>query len=352
MRPLMIVQLIDEHDWLRGFIVPWVRALADRVEHLHVLTLEQREARLPDNVTVHSMGKERCHRRWPELIAFHKTLNRIAPQVDVIFSHMTPRYTWLAAPYAAMFGKPQVLWFAHERVSWELRLAEWMASRIVTASPESIMLSSRKVRVLGQGIDMAHFQASPQPRPDCCIVSVGRLSPIKNHHLLIEAAAILRQRGHRDFQVLIAGGDIPENQTYPRRLYKLVTERHLEQHVRFLGAIPYREMPYLYQQAALTVNLRHPGGMDKAVLESMASGVPVMVHNSTFLPLLGNERSALWCENLAPARIADQLEPLMSASPQERAAVGAILAERVRARHSLDGLMERLVGVFHEVTAQ
>jgi hypothetical protein len=57
MRPLMIVQLIDEYDWLRGFIVPWVRALAERVEHLHVLTLEQREARLPDNVTVYSMGK-------------------------------------------------------------------------------------------------------------------------------------------------------------------------------------------------------------------------------------------------------------------------------------------------------
>jgi hypothetical protein len=43
---------------------------------------------------------------------------------------------------------------------------------------------------------------------------------------------------------------------------------------------------------------------------------------------------------------------LLRASPQERAAVGAILAERVRARYSLDGLMERLVGVFHEVTAQ
>jgi glycosyltransferase involved in cell wall biosynthesis len=351
MRPLMIVQLIDEYDWLRGFIVPWVRALAERVEHLHVLTLEQREARLPDNVTVYSMGKERRHRRVPELIAFHRTLNRLAPHVDVIFSHMTPRYTWLAAPYAAVFGKPQVLWFAHERVSWELRLAEWVAARIVTASPESLSLSSGKIRVLGQGIDMTHFQASSQPPPACWIVSVGRLAPIKNHHLLIEAAAILRKRGHRDFEVRIAGGDTPENQTYPQRLYKLVTERHLEQHVRFLGAIPYREMPSLYQQAALTVNLRRPGGMDKAVLESMACGVPVMVHNSTFLPLLGHERSALWCEDLAPARIADQLEPLLRASPQERAAVGAILAERVRARHSLDGLMERLVGVFPEVTA-
>lgn len=350
MRVLMIVQLIDEHDWLRGFIVPWVRALAGRVVHLHVLTLEQREAVLPANVTIHSMGKEQGHNRLRELAAFHQTLSRITPQVDVLFSHMTPRYTWLAAPYAMLHRKPQILWFVHKHVSFELRLAHAAAARIVTASDESFNIRSDKVRVLGHGIDLTHFIASPVGTPECRILSVGRLSPIKNHHVLIEAAAHLRDRGISDFEILIAGGDTPESPEYPRQLRDLVRNLNLESQVRFLGAIPYREMPALYQQAALTVNLCPTGGMDKAVLESMASGVPVMVHNSTFLPLLADERASLWSESLDPSQVADQLAHLLSLSVQDRAMLGLKLSERVRIHYGLDTLMDRLVEVFREVT--
>ena len=63
MRVLMLVQQIDERDWLRAFIVEWVRALASHVERVDVITLEQGEAALPDNVFVQSMGKERGKNR-------------------------------------------------------------------------------------------------------------------------------------------------------------------------------------------------------------------------------------------------------------------------------------------------
>lgn len=349
MRVLMIVQLIDEHDWLRGFIVTWVRALAARVERLDVLTLEQHDAILPSNVTVHSMGKERGHHRAREFAVFHRTLSRLTPHVDVIFSHMTPRYTWLAAPHAMLHGKPQVLWYVHRHVSWELRLAHAAASRIVTASEESFNIRSNKVRILGHGVDLTHFNAPVTLNSGCTILSVGRLSPIKNHHLLIEAVAHLRDRGFTNFEVLIAGGETTESRDYPRQLRSLVRELNLEAQVRFLGAIPHRDMPALYQQATLSVNLCPTGGMDKAVLESMASGIPTMVHNSTFLPLLADERANLWSESLEPSKIADQLMRVLNMPDHERDALSLSLADRVRTHYGLDALMDRLIGVFREV---
>lgn len=348
MRILMIVQLVDEGDWLRGFIVPWIRALAARVEHLDVLALEQREADLPQNVAVYSMGKEHRHSRLQELFAFHRTLSQLAPKVDVIFSHMTPRYTWLAAPYARLYGKPQVLWFVHRQVTWELRLAHWAATRITTASPESFSIPSPKVHVLGHGIDLTHFNPADNPAQDNLILSVGRLSPIKNHDVLIRAAAHLRDQGC-DFQMVIAGGATEENPEYPLYLTSLIKELDLDSQVRLLGAVPYREVASLYHQAALTVNLCPTGGMDKAVLESMASGIPTLVHNRTFLPLLEDDTAALWCESLNPESVAAQLVHLLSQPPGSRAALGKRLSERVRAEYSLGSLADRLVSVFEEV---
>lgn len=350
MRVLMIVQLVDEQDWLRGFIVPWIRSLAAQVDHLHVLTLEKGQAALPDNVTMYSMGKELGRDRLRELAAFHQTMSRIGPEVDIFFSHMTPRYTWLAAPYAALFRKPQVLWFVHRQVSWELRLAHHAAARIVTASPESFRLQSSKVTVLGHGIDLTHFYPASEQAPGPVVLSVGRLSPIKNHEILIQAIAHLRDQGC-NLKVSIAGGETPENPGYAKHLQDLVRSLKLENQVRLLGAIPYQDIPALYREAALTVNLCPTGGMDKAVLESMACGVPALVRNKTFLPLLESYESALWCQHLDPQRVAAQLQGFLSQPPHWRAEVAAQLRQRIQADYSLDVLTERLVGLFSELSS-
>ena len=109
MRVLMMVQRVDEDDALLGFTVMWIRALAARVERLYVLALETGEADLPDNVIVYSMGKERGNGNLRELLEFYRGLGKTIRDVDVVFSHMIPRYTWLAAPYAALFRKPQIV---------------------------------------------------------------------------------------------------------------------------------------------------------------------------------------------------------------------------------------------------
>jgi glycosyltransferase involved in cell wall biosynthesis len=154
-------------------------------------------------------------------------------------------------------------------------------------------------------------------------------------------------------RVVIAGGSTPQDgEAYADHLRALAAECGVSQHVNFLGPIPHKDIPALYQRAAVTVNLCPTGGADKVVLESMASGVPVVVRNETFLPLLDSDRDTLWCGDLDPECIADKLARVLSASPDVRTALGKRLAGRVRADYDLDALVDRLACIFEDMTGK
>jgi glycosyltransferase involved in cell wall biosynthesis len=356
-RLLMITRRVDREDARTGFVHTWIERLAAHpaVERVHVICLEQGKYDLPTNVTVASMGKERGYGRVMRLAAFRRAMRPAVHDADVIFAHMSPRYALVAAPWALRYGLPLVLWYTHRHVGLELRLAHLLVDRVVTASPESFTLPSRKVTVVGHGIDMAAFRPAETPGTGNLgrlVAAIGRLSPIKHYDTLIEAAALLADRpGCEDVRFAIAGGVTVEHAAHADALHALVRERGLESRVAFLGPVPHDEIPDIYRDAALTVNLCPTGGLDKVVIESLASGIPALVHNETFLPTLGDTAGQLFVPDLDPALVADRLAALLSLPREGRAALGRRLASRVRAEYSLDTLVERLVAVFSEVIA-
>ena len=349
MRVLMIVQQVDERNWLRGFTVAWIRALAAEVDHVHVLALEvsQPDVSLPDNVTVQSMGKEHGASRLRELIAFYRGLWRVIREVDAVFSHMTPRYTWLAAPLASMFRKPQMLWFTHRKVSPELRAALFCARWAVTASADSFPLQSPKVHVMGHGIDTDRFSpGSDAPDADpALILAVGRISPIKNYEVLLEAAALLRDEPLR---FAVAGQPAaPGDEAYQDKLLHQRDALGLpEDQFTFLGALATDDLIATYRRAAIVTNLSPAGLFDKAALEAMLTATPLIVTNPTFDPLLGQHRDLLHLPDETDARaLAERIRAVMGLSSEERAKIGEELRERTAAEHGLARLMARITAL-------
>jgi glycosyltransferase involved in cell wall biosynthesis len=345
MRVAMLVQKVDERDWLMAFTVSWIRALAARVDHVHVITLEQREAHLPANVTVQSMGKERGYGKLRELIAFYRALGRVIGDVDVIFSHMTPRYTWLSAPFAILYRKPQLLWFVHRQVSFELRLALAACTYAVTAIPDSFPIPSEKVRAIGHGIDSDFYAPDPNCPPDNppLIVYVARLMPIKHHETLLRTLA--SDKLDRSVRAAVVGA-VPAGQdpAYLPHLQDLARELGVADRVTFTGGLLSDAVRDLFRRASVAINLSPPGLFDKAALESMLTGVPTIVSSSAFDDLLGDHGSKLRINSPEDVEgLAAKLLTLISLSPEQRAAMGQELRERVKAAHSLDGLMDRLV---------
>ena len=352
MRVLMLVQQIEESHWLRGFIVRWVREMAAQVEQVQVITLELGNANLPSNVTVQTMGKERGYNHLREVIAFYRALARVIRDVDVIFSHMTPRYTWLAAPLALIFRKPQVLWYTHPQIHWELKLATALSRRVVTASETSFPLKTPKLRVLGHGIDTNFFSPPERrggligrPNAQSCILLVGRLTRIKNH------TALLRALPQLEAQAVFIGGTAGEADTaYVEELKALATELGVADRLTFTGALSAQEVRDWYRQAAVAVNLTPSGSFDKVVLESMATCTPTLVAHNGFDDLLGDSAPRFRIDSPDDLEgLIVRLNDLLRLSPEERLSLMTPIRQRVVAAHSLQQLITQLVQVFSEL---
>ena len=62
MRLLIVTQKVDREDDLLGFFHQWIIEFAKHCESVTVICLEEGSHRLPSNVRVFSLGKERCGR--------------------------------------------------------------------------------------------------------------------------------------------------------------------------------------------------------------------------------------------------------------------------------------------------
>ncbi len=348
MRIGMVTQQADPSDSVLGFTVAWIEALAARLESLSLITLTAARCALPSNVQADHMAKGSGKVRMA--LRYWSILQRILPQVDVLFCHMVPRYAWLAAPLARWHNVPIVLWYVHRHLGIELRAALAVSRAIATADLSSFPLRSPKVRPLGHGIDTSRFKPDPRLPLDAppLIVQVGRLSPIKHQATLIRASAKLTL----PHQIALIGG-VPSNHdaAYAQQLRQLAMDLGIAERVRFTGALPPAEVLSWYQRATIAVNLSPKGLFDKAALESMLCGVPTVVSNAAFDRLLAERAQQLRIG--APDDVdglAQRLEALLRAEPAERQALGAALRAGASSAHSLDGLADRLVALFEEVS--
>ena len=359
MNLLFITQSYDADSTILGVTADWVHALARRCSAVRVLAQQagRRPPDAPANVTVHSLGKERGAARQRQLGRLFATLSHAlvtAPpgeRATAIFVHMVPRYAALAAPLAKLRRVPLVLWYAQGGVSRDLHVAHRLVDRVVSASHRSYPLGADRLVVVGHGIDTDRYvPRSSLGRYDDgpVLLSVGRLSPAKDHETTIAALAVLHARaGTAPPPILrICGAPLyPSDEAYAERLRRRVDELGLAEAVQFAGNVPYTAMPAEYRRAAVCLHTSRTGSLDKAALEPLACGVPVVSSN----PAVQQELAA-WGERLSfpagdAARLAERVQGVLAWTASERAAATTTMRQLVVQRHSLEQWADRVVGL-------
>ena len=143
----------------------------------------------------------------------------------------------------------------------------------VTSQLAQATLPGLPIRVIPNGVDAQLFRPPDQPRRHCRfeVLCVGRLIERKGQHHLLRAFARLRGSGVAAHLTLIGAGDAEAG------LRRLAAELRLERDVSFAGPVPHERVARAYRQADVFVLASQNEGMSVAVLEAMASGLPVIV---------------------------------------------------------------------------
>jgi glycosyltransferase involved in cell wall biosynthesis len=336
-----------------GHTTAWTNELARRCDHVSVITMYAGRVAVEENVTVRSLGKE-LGRSDPRLLAeFYRLVHRALSErpIDACFAHMAPLFALLFAPIAKARRVPVLLWYAHPTVRPLLRVTNAVVDRCVTATPESVRIPSNKLFVIGHGIDTDRFAppATTEPSYETTAISVGRITPRKRLAELIEAIALLeRDRGLSMRLDLIGGPSTPADHHYLADLHREVTRLAIDHLVSFSGPVPFSAMPPWYHRAALSVNLSD-GALDKAILESMASGCIPVSSNPAFAALA----RARGLDALVPARGPEGLADCIAAAlgRHDRDVLAAELRRIVVEEHSLSTLSDRIVEHLGELIA-
>lgn len=109
------------------------------------------------------------------------------------------------------------------------------------------------------------------------LIFIGRLTPIKQLHLLIEAVSVLREAGTQVNVTFVGDG------SERARLEQLAKERNLQEQIWFAGACydEYRNAEFIYN-ADLCVS---PGNIGLTAIHVMMFGCPIITHNDFALQM-------------------------------------------------------------------
>lgn len=352
MKLLLFNLATDADDPILGFTTQWIRALANRVESVRVLTMRAGRIDVPENVEVFSVGKERGYSEPRRAVEFYRHLFRILREdrIDVCFSHMIPVFTVLAGPVLRVRRVPIVTWYAHPSVTPTLKLAHHLSNRMVASLSTAYPYKRDRLTVVGQGIDTDLFAPNgAPPREPPTVLCVGRLSPVKDHRTLLQAVARLQARCRKTFQVVVLGGPAsPQDDPYAQALKEQVRELGIGEVVHFEPALPPRDLPAWYRQCAVHVNLTPTGFGDKVAWEAMSCGRPCLAANEGFRETLGQYADRLLFRHSDPADLAERLNWTLSQTEDELTRIGACLREQVIRQHSLERLADKLLQTFLE----
>lgn len=214
--------------------------------------------------------------------------------------------------------------FPFKLVKLQLQTADLIVATSQRARGELLQIGGAdcEARILlkPNGVDGGRFTAAVRPATGAFeLVSVCRFEPKKGLLELLDAMALLRQRGSAPRLHLVGGEDAgqPDSRAYAARVRQRVQELGLGDRVVLHGALPAeRFLPILQAAAAFVAPYVETASGDKdgiptAVLEAMATGLPVIASRAGALDeAVAHEQQGLLVPMRDAAALAAAIERL------------------------------------------
>jgi glycosyltransferase involved in cell wall biosynthesis len=222
------------------------------------------------------------------------------------------------------------------------------AARLTACSEQHRELAQRTepnlpIQVIANGVDTSLFKPGAGVHADkgtVKLISAGRLIERKGQQHLISAISLLRERGV-DVQLLLVGTGDRE-----AALGQQVRDLGLEDQVELAGFVEWTQMPDLYRGSDVFVLPSYNEGMSIALLEAMATGLPVIVTNTGGALELVEENGLLVPWNDV-AKLAEAIAEVAS-SPERRRAMG-VRSREIAERFGWDAVSRQYLELCREI---
>jgi glycosyltransferase involved in cell wall biosynthesis len=231
-----------------------------------------------------------------------------------------------------------------------LRIAVAAAAR-VTVPSAAFQRRARELGIAAErltlGVATDRWPAQP-PRPRAAdepirLLSVADINPVKDHTTLLNAFALLLQRGH-DVQLDCVGVD-----TLGGAAQRRAAELGVSQQVRFHGFVPHLEARRFFDAAHILVVSSLHEGDPVAALEAAIAGIAVVGTRVGHLEEW-TAACAVTCEPGNAHALADAIETLIVDEP--RRLWSAAAAQKQALAHDADAAAQRILQIYEELSGK
>ncbi|TKB03479.1 glycosyltransferase [Alteromonas portus] len=181
--------------------------------------------------------------------------------------------------------------FIHTWVSVSTELHMWLMN--------TVGLPNSKTKLIRNGIDTKLFTPQHKPSDEFVVGNVGRLNPIKNQTLLIDAFCLAAYRNAEFAQkARLSIVDEGESESI---LHDHITSKNMAKKISLIGLR--EDMPDVYRSFSVFVMSSIGEGIPMTLLEAMASGVPAIVTDVGGMPEVVTGKEGI----VVPSQNADAL---------------------------------------------
>ncbi len=343
---LICAQTVDSDDPMLGFFHRWIEEFASRADSVEVICLQAGKYSFPDNVRVHSLGKERnpgpagsFAARMTYAARALSLFWRLRRRYGTVFVHMNQEYPIIAGWLCRLLGKRLYLWRNHYAGSWRTDLAASFCTGVFCTSTHSYTARYAKTVLMPVGVDTKLFApAADEAREKGSILLLGRIDPSKRLEVFVDALGMLRTMAE-GWRATLAGPAVP---AYVEQLKERAESAGIGGLLSFQDGVPHGAVPGLMGSYEIAVNCAPAGMYDKTIFEAAACGCIVIASSPDFAALAGAEYS--FPEGDVRA-LAERLAAVLALRDKEAARQD--LAARVVAPESLTALMDRLAAAIY-----
>ena len=245
------------------------------------------------HMKIHNIGKIGISNRRKHVEKIVHLISKINP--DIIRAYNTLLEGWFAATWADELGIPFFLslhtqYDYNRKLTKKKNIKKFLALKYTERFVEPFVLKKankitavfkiiepyvlkhigKKPEILYNKADLEKFQKASliKTLPKPLIISVGRLTDIKNHQILVKAMKEINAN-----LLIIGDGELYDN------LINLIKKLKLEKKIQIKKSVPNKEIQNYYKSSQIFALAYTPEleGIPLPIIEAMATGLPIII---------------------------------------------------------------------------